>query len=202
LRQALSGSWLSCAPDSSSLHQAIVRGAKNDAVDAEGIFEAASRQTMRFVPVKTMAQQDLQALHRVRERLVCQRTALINQIRGLLAEYGIVLAKGPARLSAEGIAAVLDAPLSDLARELFAELFDQLLDLERRLGALDTRLMAICRENAACRRLMTLPGVGPVIATALIASIDDGRHFRTGRELAAPGSGLFRDNIRRAASRS
>ena len=84
----------------------FARGAKNDAVDAEAIFEAASRPTMRFVPVKTMAQQDLQAMHRVRERLVCQRTAMINQARGLLAEYGIVLAKGPCRLAAEGPEAV------------------------------------------------------------------------------------------------
>jgi transposase len=163
----------------------FVRGAKNDAVDAEAIFEAASRPTMRFVPVKTTAQQDLQAIHRVRERLVCQRTSLINQARGLLAEYGIVLAKGPSRLAAEGPAAVADALLSDLARELFADLFDQLRNLEGRIGALDVRLVAICRENAASRRLATLPGVGPIIATALIASIDDGRHFRSGRELAA-----------------
>lgn len=163
----------------------FVRGAKNDAVDAEAIFDAASRPTMRFVPVKTMAQQDLQALHRIRERLICQRTALINQARGLLAEYGIVLSKGPARLAAEGPGAVAAAPLSDLARELFATLFDQLQELETRAEALDARLVAICREDAVSRRLATLPGVGPVIATALVASVNDGRHFRSGRELAA-----------------
>ena len=77
----------------------FVRGAKNDAIDAEAIFDAASRPTMRFVPVKSEAQQDLQTVHRVRDRLVCQRTSLINQVRGLLAEYGIVLAKGPMRAS-------------------------------------------------------------------------------------------------------
>jgi transposase len=163
----------------------FVRGAKNDAIDAEAIFEAASRPTMRFVPVKTIAQQDLQAVHRIRDRLVCQRTSLINQLRGLLAEYGIVLAKGPSRLTAEGPAAVADARLSDLARELFAGLFDQLRDLEDRIRALDARLVAICRENAASRRLAAVPGVGPVVATALIASVDDGRYFRSGRELAA-----------------
>ena len=163
----------------------FVRGAKNDAIDAEAIFEAASRPTMRFVPVKTIVQQDLQAVHRIRDRLICQRTALINQVRGLLAEYGIILAKGPSRLTTEGPAAVADAGLSDLAREVFVDLFDQLRDLERRIGALDTRLVAICRENAASRRLATVPGVGPVIATALVASIDDGRHFRSGRQLAA-----------------
>ena len=163
----------------------FVRGAKNDAIDAEAIFEAASRPTMRFVPVKTIAQQDLQSLHRVRERLVCHRTALINQARGLLAEYGIVLPKGPSQLSAKGPEAVADASLSDLARELFVGLFNQVRELSARIGALDARLVAICREDAASRRLATLPGVGPVIATALVASIDDGRHFRSGRELAA-----------------
>lgn len=110
---------------------------------------------------------------------------MINQVRGLLAEYGIVVAKGPSRLTAEGPAAVADASLSDLARELFAALFDQLSDVERRIGALDARLVAICRENAASRRLAAVPGVGRVIATALVASIDDGRHCRGGRELAA-----------------
>jgi transposase len=163
----------------------FVRGAKNDAVDAEAIFDAADRPTMRFVPVKTLAQQDLQSLHRIRERLITQRTALINQTRGLMAEYGIVLPKGPARLSADGPDAVASAPLSALGRELFAALFDQLHNLKARISALDERLVTICRENAATRRLASLPGVGPVIATALVASIDDGRHFRSGRELAA-----------------
>src|SRR5215469_14902833 len=139
----------------------FVRGAKNDAIDAEAIFEAASRPTMRFVPVKTIAQQDLQAVHRIRDRLVCQRTSLINQVRGLLAEYGIILAKGPSRLTAEGPAAVADAGLSDLARELFAGLFDQLRDLERRIRALDVRLVAFCRENAGGRRVVPAPPARP-----------------------------------------
>jgi transposase len=163
----------------------FVRGAKNDAVDAEAIHDAASRPTMRFVPVKTLAQQDLQALHRVRERLVCQRTALINQARGLLAEYGIVLPKGPSRLATEGPGAIASATLSDLARQVFASLFEQLQELETRIEALDAHLVAICRDHPASRRLATLPGVGPVIATALVASINDGRQFRNGRELAA-----------------
>lgn len=121
----------------------FARGAKNDAVDAEAIFEAASRPTMRFVPVKTVAQQDLQAMHRIRERLVCQRTALINQARGLLAEYGVILPKGPSRFASKGRTAVEDASLSDLARELFMALFDQLRELESRIGSLDARLVEI-----------------------------------------------------------
>lgn len=165
--------------------KAFVRGSKNDAIDAEAIFDAASRPTMRFVPVKTIEQQDLQSLHRVRERLVVQRTSLINHARGLLAEYGVVLPKGPWRFRQQVPAAVAEADLSNLARELFTELMDQLTDVEARLAKLDAKLVSICREHEACRRLAALPGVGPVIATALVAAVDDGRHFRSGRELAA-----------------
>ena len=156
---------------------------RKSAVTCADPFRSGSRPCA--VPVKTVAQQDLQAVHRVRERLVCQRTSLMNQVRGLLTEYGIVLAKGPYRLAAEGPPAIAEASLSDLARELFASLFDQLRDLDGRVKTLDTRLLTICRENAASRRLAAVPGIGPVIATALIASIDDGQHFRSGRELAA-----------------
>ena len=165
--------------------KAFVRGSKNDAVDAEAIYDAASRPTMRFVPVKTTEQQDLQSLHRVRERLVIQRTSLINHARGLLAEYGVVLPKGPWRFRDQAPQAIEEAGLSDLARELFTELLDQLRDVEARLAKLDAELVRICREHDACRRLAALPGVGPVIATALVAAVDDGRHFRPGRELAA-----------------
>jgi len=98
--------------------KAFVRGSKNDAIDAEAIYDAASRPTMRFVPVKTTEQQDLQCLHRVRERLVVQRTSLINHARGLLAEYGVVLPKGPWRFRQQAPAAVAEADLSELAREL------------------------------------------------------------------------------------
>ena len=163
----------------------FVRGSKNDAIDAEAIYEAATRPTMRHVPVKSLEQQDLQSLHRVRDRLVGQRTSLINQTRGLLAEYGIVLPQGASRFAQQAHQAVAEAELSPLAREIFADLFDQLRDVNGRLEKLDARIVAICREHEACRRLSRLPGVGPVIATALVASIDDGRHFRSGRELAA-----------------
>ncbi len=163
----------------------FVKGSKNDAADAEGIFEAATRPTMRFVPVKNIAQQDLQSLHRVRDRLVGQRTSLINHSRGLLAEYGIVLPQGPWRFAQQAPAAIAAAGLSELARALFADLLDQLRDVNKRLDGLDAHILAICRANAACRRLATLPGVGPIIATALVASVDDGRQFRSGRELAA-----------------
>jgi transposase len=163
----------------------FVKGSKNDAADAEAIYEAAQRPTMRFVPVKSVEQQDLQTLHRTRERVITTRTALINHLRGLLAEYGIVLPQGPWRLVAQAPAAIAEADLTDLARGIFKDLLDQLSDLDDRLKKLDQRLAAICRSNDACRRLATLPGVGPVIATALVSAIDDGRHFQSGRELSA-----------------
>jgi transposase len=163
----------------------FVKGSKNDAADAEAIFEAAIRPNMRFVPVKSTGQQDIQLLHRARERLVRQRTALINHTRGLLAEYGVVLPQGSWRFEAQAPAAVSQAELSELAREIFADLLNQLDDVNGRLKKLDTRIVSICRSNAACRRLAVLPGIGPIIATALVAAVDDGRHFRSGRELAA-----------------
>jgi transposase len=163
----------------------FVKGSKNDAADAEAIFEAASRPTMRFVPVKTIDQQDLQVLHRARERVVLHRTSLINQARGLLAEYGIVLPKGAWRFAAQAPAAVAGAELSELAREIFTDLLDQLAHLTGRLKKLDTRILTVCRANAAARRLAVLPGVGPIVAIALVAAVNDGRCFRSGRELAA-----------------
>jgi len=143
------------------------------------------RPTMRFVPVKSRDQQDLQSLHRARDRLICQRTALINHTRGLLAEYGIVLPQGPWRFTAQAPAAIADADLSDLARAIFGELLEQLGELDRRVKMLDTTMVTLCRTNASCRRLAKLPGVGPVVATAIVAAVDDGRQFRSGREMAA-----------------
>ena len=163
----------------------FVKGSKNDAVDAEAIFEAATRPTMRFVPVKSTDQQDLQSLHRARDRLICQRTALINHARGLLAEYGVVLPQGPGRFMAQAPTAIAGADLSHLARAIFGELMDQLDDLDRRIQKLDAMIVTLCRTNETCRRLAKLPGVGPIIATAIVGSVNDGRQFRSGREMAA-----------------
>jgi transposase len=163
----------------------FVKGSKNDAVDAEAIFEAAMRPTMRFVPVKSMEQQDLQSLHRARDRLICQRTALINHTRGLLAEYGIVLPQGAWRFIARAPTTVAQANLSNLGRVIFNELLDQLADLDRRIREFDAMMVALCRTNDACRRLAKLPGVGPIVATAIVAAVDQGRQFRSGREMAA-----------------
>jgi transposase len=140
---------------------------------------------MRFVPVKSIEQKDLQSLHRARQRVVCARTALINHMRGLLGEYGVILAQGAWRFLAQAADAIAGAELSDLTRELFGDLLEELRALDLRLDKLDRQLVSLCRTNEACRRLSKLPGVGPVIATALVAAVDDGRHFRSGRELAA-----------------
>jgi transposase len=164
-----------------------VKSAKNDARDAEAICEAALRPHMRFVPIKSPEQLDIQALHRVREQFVRWRTALINQTRGLLAEHGIVPPQGAWRLRSD-VVAVLDDPasgLTALAAELFRGLLDQLRELEHRIATLDRRIVQLCRASEVCRRLATLPGVGPIIATALVASVGDGRQFRRGRDLAA-----------------
>ena len=106
-------------------------------------------------------------------------------MRGLLGEYGVILPQGAWRFLAQAHEAVAGAELSDLTRDLFTDMLDELGSLDLRLDRLDRKLLAICRTNEACRRLSTLPGVGPVIATALVAAVDDGRHFRSGRELAA-----------------
>jgi transposase len=163
----------------------FVKGSKNDAADAEGIYEAALRPTMRFVPVKSTEQQDLKSLHRARERVVCARTALINHMRGFLGEYGVILPQGAWRFLAQAQDAIAAAELSNLTRELFGDLLDELRALDLPLEKLDQQPLRLCRTNEACRRLSKLPGVGPVIATALVAAVDDGHHFRSGRELAA-----------------
>jgi transposase len=163
----------------------FVKGSKNDAVDAEAIFEASSRPNMRFVPLKTIEQQELQSLHRMRDRLIVQRTALINHTRGLLAEYGHVIPVGASRFRLQIEDIVETAELSGLAKDLFGKLIDEYHDLNARVSALDDMLVEICRTNERCKRLTTLPGVGPVVATALVAAIDDGRHFASGRALSA-----------------
>jgi transposase len=162
-----------------------VKDSKNDAVDAEAIFEAASRPSMRFVPLKTLEQQDLQSLHRMRDRLIVQRTALINHTRGPLAEYGLLMPAGASRFRAQVDDVVKAAGLSDLAKALFEKLIGEYRDLDTQISALDGMLVEICRTNERCKRLTTLPGVGPIVATALVAAVDDGRHFVSGRALAA-----------------
>jgi transposase len=141
---------------------------KNDFIDAEAIAEAVTRQNMRFVPIKTDDQLDLQALHRVRDRLVSRRTALINQIRGFLLERGIVFRKGPAYL-----------------RRLLSDLWQEWKQLQADIEAISEEMEQISVSDAACQRLREIPGVGPLVATATVAAIGNGTAFRRGREFAA-----------------
>jgi transposase len=167
--------------------KAYVKSPKNDARDAEAICEAVTRPTMRFVPIKRVEQQDLQALHRVRERLIKARTALVNEIRRLLNEYGIILPQGITkfrRLIVPPLEAG-QAQLTPCSRELFWQLYEEFLALDKRLASYDEQLTAIGQAHPACLRLQTIPGIGPVSATALIAAIGDATQFKNGRQLSA-----------------
>ena len=164
-----------------------VKTNKNDYIDAEAIAEAVARPTMRFVPIKTDDQLDMQSLHRVRERWVMRRTAIINQIRGLLLERGITVRKGRRHVDA-ALPEILEdatAKLSGALRTLLAQLKLELDQMAMRIDEADAVLNKTAHENEACQRLVAIPGVGPVTATALIAAIGNGAAFRKGREFAA-----------------
>ena len=164
-----------------------VKTNKSDFIDAEAIAEAVGRPNMRFVPIKTDEQLDLQSLHRVRERWVMRRTAIVNQIRGLLLERGITLRKGRRHLdhALPGILEDAETKLSGALRFLLAQLKLELDQLAERMDQADAAIAQGVRQSEACRRLMAIPGVGPVTATAMIASIGNGSAFRKGREFAA-----------------
>jgi transposase len=164
-----------------------VKRGKSDAIDAEAICEAVTRPTMRFVATKTVEQQSLLSLHRARDLLVRQRTQLINNLRGLVAEFGIFIPKGLARVIgfAEDITLgeVLDLP--DIANEVIRNLSEQLMALHKQVRWYEERLKQVAKEDARVRLLRTIPGVGAVTASAIIASIGDGHQFKNGREFAA-----------------
>ena len=164
-----------------------IKSNKNDANDAEAICEAMTRPHMRFVTVKTAAQQDIQALHRVRSTVMRQRNAKANQIRGLVAEYGIVAPQTMVALR-RGIPDWLEDAENGLRhrfRALLHGLWDDLRYLEQRLRELDRELQAIADEDPVAKRLQQLRGVGPLVATALVATVGDGAQFRRGRQMAA-----------------
>jgi len=164
-----------------------VKSNKNDAVDAEAICEAVQRPAMRFVPTKSLSQQDLRSLHRIRSQLVARRTAQANQVRGLLLEYGIVIPKGISyvRKAIPSILEDAENVLSALFRELLSELYDELVHLDKRIHALEQRLVTLSAGHDDCQFLLTIPGVGLLTATALVAAIGDVSVFKNGRELAA-----------------
>jgi transposase len=164
-----------------------VKRGKTDAADAEAVCEAVMRPTMRFVPVKSPEQQAALSMHRTRDLLVKQRTQLVNMIRGLLAEFGIDIPKGlerallKARQIVDGEAP--DVPIE--AAKVVVTLSQQALGIHVRLRAIDRDLLVWQRGNDVARRLMTIPGIGPIGATALAASVTDPHQFRSGRQFAA-----------------
>src|SRR5512140_2531514 len=160
---------------------------KNDFLDAEAIAEAVARQNMRFVPIKTDEQLDVQAMHRVRDRLVHRRTALINQVRGFLLERGVTFAKGPAHLRKHMPAILEDAEqnLTPRMRDLLAQIWQEWKRLQADIAAIDEEMERISSSDTACQRLREIPGVGPLVATAIVAAIGNGAAFGNGREFAA-----------------
>ncbi|WP_085441881.1 IS110 family transposase [Magnetofaba australis] len=164
-----------------------VKRHKNDSVDAEAICEAVQRPNMRFVGIKSVAQQEILSLHRIRSLAVKNRTALVNQIRGLLAEYGIVFPKS-IKQARRAIVLILSDESSEMSanfRVILEDERDELAHLDERIGKYEREIEALAKAEPQCRLLMTIPGVGPITATALLASVGDVRAFKNGRELSA-----------------
>ena len=167
--------------------KAYVRGNKNDYNDARAIAEAASLADIRAVAVKTVQQQDVQALHRMRAGRVGERTALCNQVRGLLAEYGIILAQGVGTLRRRLPEVLEDAEngLSDFVRPMLARCYEQLCELDTHIEFYTRRVHEHAQRDEAVKRLQTVPGFGPVVASVFGAFVGDGREFRRGRDVSA-----------------
>lgn len=165
----------------------FVKSNKNDRRDAEAIAEALTRPTMRFVPTKDIDQQDIQSLHRVRERLIGERTALINEVHGLMHEYGIVIPKGVSKFR-QAVVEKLESEkdkLTTLSQEMFWQLVEAFVDLEKRIAFYQEKLEGLAQTHPECQRLITIPGLGPITATALIAAVGDVGVFKNGRQFAA-----------------
>jgi transposase len=163
------------------------QGGKNDTNDAAAICEAVSRPKMRFVALKSVEQQAVLAVHRLRQGLVEERTALANRLRGLLTEYGVVVGVGLDRLRRALPEIMEDGAngIPGIAREVFADAEQQLHELDARIAAYDRRIAALARTSEPVQRLMQIEGVGPVTATALVASVGDAKVFSNGRQFAA-----------------
>jgi len=165
----------------------FVKSNKNDTIDAEAIAEAATRPSMRFVAIKRNDQFDVQALHRVRDRLVSSRTRLISQMRAFLLEYGIPLRNG-AGLFRQELPAVVGDDTNELTpamRAVLGELWNEFKGLDERVAAVSQQIEALAARDDTARRLTSIPGIGPLGATALLAAVGDGKQFRRGRDLAA-----------------
>jgi transposase len=164
-----------------------VKTNKNDAADAEAICEAVGRANMRFVPIKNPEQQTLLALHRARQSFVVARTAQSNQIRGLLAEFGLVIPQGIKSLTQKVPEILEDAEngLPGVSRQLISRLFEHFRELDRQMNELEAQIQAGHREDTKSRRLEAIPGIGPLTASALVASVGDASTFKNGRQFAA-----------------
>jgi len=165
----------------------FVKSNKNDFLDADAIAEAVDRQNLRFVPIKTDDQLDLQALHRVRDRLIARRTAVINQLRAFLLERGMTLAKTPAKLKVamSEILEDADSNLTPRMRNLVSLLWSEWKDLEQQIVAMNAEVEQIASSDPACQRLRQIPGIGPLLATAIVAAIGNGSAFHKRREFAS-----------------
>jgi len=165
----------------------FVKTNKNDASDAEALCEAAARPTMRFVQPKNKEQQDVQLIHRVRSRLVGKRTSLSNQIRGLLAEYGVIIPEG-IRYVRKQLPTLLESAeteLSPIALELFAQQYEELVEMDKRINHLTRQLTELSNRQHRCRQFKTVFGIGPMTSTALFSIMGDPKHYKNGREFAA-----------------
>ena len=164
-----------------------VKTNKNDAADAEAICEAVARPNMRFVPIKNVEQQAVLALHRARQGFVKARTAQANQIRGLLVEFGLIIPKGIAHIAQRVPELIEDASneLPGSFRLLVQRLMEQLKELDRQAGEIEVQIAAWHRDSALSRKLAAVPGIGPITASALVATVGDAKNFANGRQLAA-----------------
>lgn len=164
-----------------------VKTNKNDHNDAEAICEAVNRPNMRFVGIKEVAHQDIQSLHRIRSGYIQSRTRIVNQIRGLLAEYGIVVGRqvGQLRRRLPEILEDAENELTGFGRGLFADLYEELVRLDKRIAACDQQIDQIFKGSELCQRLVEVEGIGPITATALVASVSDPNVFQKGRQMSA-----------------
>jgi len=165
----------------------FVKTNKSDRNDAEAICEAASRPTMRFVAPNTVEQQDIQAIHRIRSRLIGSRTAIVNQIRGLLAEYGIVVAQGVYKIRKLLPEILEDAEneLTMLGRQIFFQLNEELRELDEKIEIYDKKIDGVFKSNEQCQRVGKMDGIGKITATAIVAAIGDPSTFKNGRHFSA-----------------
>jgi transposase len=165
----------------------FLKGHKNDYRDAEAIAEAVQRPTMHFVSIKTPDQMDLLALHRVRSRLVSRRTGVINQIRGFLIERGITVRQGPAplRKALSDILSSNSPTLSSRMVRLIGDLAEDWRRLDERIATVSAEIEALAEQDGPCQRLMTVPGIGPIISSAVVAAIGNGAGFKQGRDFGA-----------------